>query len=458
MLQPNSLAFRLIASSALIACLMLVLAGFLLNGLFQQAVARNFDARLEAVLDELLANVTVDDTGTPQIPTALADTRFELADSGWYWQVMPPETIDAYDLLSQSLLKTQLNLEPAAGVVRDAKGFARFFTSDRKGQQLRVIELPYRLVGAKENYLLAVAGNFDELKSEVDAFRRILFIVLGLLGLGLLGAILAQVLYGLRPMKEMERKLNDIRAGKAKTLDGKFPSEMQPIANELNLLMQSNTEVIERARMQVGNLAHALKTPISVLTNEARDHKGSLSEIVTSQLQVMNEQVSLYLERARRAAQAQTLGSVCLVEPVVQSIARTLQRIHRDKSLEISVDVAENLRFRGEKPDLEEMVGNLLDNASKFAKHKVIATAKVEIINDARMWCIIVIDDDGQGLKPEQRATALRRGQRLDESKPGSGLGLNIVTETAAMYGGRVELSNAQIGGLRVTLWLPTVT
>jgi signal transduction histidine kinase len=225
------------------------------------------------------------------------------------------------------------------------------------------------------------------------------------------------------------------------------------------LLVQSNFEIIDRARMQVGNLAHALKTPISVLTNEARDTPSPLAEKVKEQIEVMRDQVNLYLDRARRAARAQTIGASTEVDSVLQSLGRTLQRINRDKGTEIVVSCTANLKFRGERQDLEEVVGNLMDNACKWSKSKVEArgtflTASGE---DGRPWLLIEVDDDGPGLRPEQRATALKRGQRLDETKPGSGLGLNIVSETVAMYGGQIELTDAALGGLRVKLRLPAI-
>lgn len=242
-------------------------------------------------------------------------------------------------------------------------------------------------------------------------------------------------------------------------LESDYPSEIQPVADELNLLVQSNFEIIDRARMQVGNLAHALKTPISVLTNEARDAPGPLAEKVKEQVDVMRDQVNLYLDRARRAARAQSIGAVTEVESVLQSLGRTLERINRDKGVAIAVTCDPGLRFRGERQDLEEIVGNLMDNACKWCKSRVEVRGLMVATpgEDGRRMLDILVDDDGPGLRPEQRATALKRGQRLDESKPGSGLGLNIVTETAAMYGGRVDLDDANLGGLRVRLRLPAV-
>lgn len=457
-MQTNSLSFRLTVSAAIVSLVLLLMAGLMLGQLFQQALQRNFDARLRAVMDGLAANVELKPDGSPFMTGALADTRFQLPESGWSWQVTPPE-LGQQSLTSASLLDKPWQIDAKLVATRNDEGIAGFDMTVDQGKHLRAIEQRLKLFNSAKPYSFLVVGNFDELKDEVQAFRQGLFASLGLLGAGLLGAIFFQVRYSLKPMKLMEQKLNDIRSGKVEMLEGEFPSEMQPVADELNLLVQSNFEIIDRARMQVGNLAHALKTPISVLTNEARDTPGPLADKLKEQIGVMREQVNLYLDRARRAARAQTIGSATEVETVLQSLARTLQRINSDKGVVVSVVCQPGLKFRGERQDLEEIVGNLMDNACKWSKGKVEVRGNLytQAGEDGRPWLLIEVDDDGPGLKPEQRATALRRGQRLDETKPGSGLGLNIVTETAAMYGGRVELDDATLGGLRVKLRLPAL-
>jgi signal transduction histidine kinase len=457
-MRANSLAFRLIASSAAVAIVLLLAAAFLLNGLFQQALERNFDSRLRAVLDGLLANVELSPQGAPQLQQTISDNRFSLPLSGWYWQITAPDK-SAPDLTSGSLLEQRLAPTVQSLAARDKDGIAGFYTKDSDGQNLRAIEQNIKLFGSMKNYSFLVAGNFDELKAEVIAFRQALLTVLGLLGAGLLAAIFAQVKFGLRPLVEMQHSLNDIRSGKIEVLQNDFPQEIQPVADELNLLIQSNLEVVDRARMQVGNLAHALKTPMSVLTNEARDSKEPLAAKVKEQIDVMRDQVNLYLERARRAARAQALGASTEVEPVLRSIARTLQRINRDKGLTINVEAAANLRFRGERQDLEEMVGNVMDNACKWAKSRVIIRAiQLPMLSeDGRAWLNIAVEDDGPGIPAEKRSEALKRGRRLDETKPGSGLGMSIIAETAGMYSGKVELAQAELGGLRVNLQLPSI-
>ncbi len=455
-MRVRSLALRLILSSAAISIILILAAGFLLAGLFQAALERNFDARLHAVLDGLLANVELGPDGAPIINGQLADTRFSLPLSGWYWQVTPPPDSKVGGLTSGSLLEQQLAPDAALLAKRDADGVANFYLTDDNGAQLRAIEQSFKLPGSDAEFSFLVAGNFDELKQEAGAFRWALILVLTLLGGGLLAAILIQVRFGLRPLIRMQESLTAIREGRAERLEGEFPAEIEPVAEELNLLIQSNTEIVERARTQVGNLAHALKTPLSVLTNEAASRKNSLAAKVTEQVKVMRDQVSLYLDRARLAARAQTLGAVTEVEPVLAALARTLERIHRDKGVKIGVACPAGLKFRGERQDLEEMAGNLLDNACKWAKRRIAVKAE-ETGGDGRNWLILTVEDDGPGLPPHKRADALKRGRRLDETKPGSGLGLSIVNETAAMYGGGVSLDKASLGGLRIQLKLPAV-
>jgi signal transduction histidine kinase len=457
-MQPRSLAFRLVLSSGVIACIMLLAAALLLNGLFQRALERNFDERLRAVMDGVLGSVELAQDGSPNLPTQLADTRFSIPLSGWYWQITPIEK-GGKDMASASLLEKRLAVPDAALNARGGDGVASFYLLDSENKQLRAIEQRFELFDSDKDFSVLVAGNFDELKAEVASFRNYLYTILGVLGLGLLAATLAQVRYGLRPMLDMQQKLNAIRSGNAEYLEGNFPKEMQPVADEMNLVIKTGFEILDRSRMQVGNLAHALKTPLAVLTNEAAANKGKFAAIVGEQTQVMKDQIDLYLDRARRATQARAPGVSCDVEPVVQALARTLQRIHQHKHIEIDVTVSAGLKFRGDRQDLEEMAGNLMDNACKWAKGRIAVSAGLEPVTETgRSYLFLAVDDDGPGIPADQRERAMKRGQRLDEHKPGSGLGLNIISETAAIYDGSIALSDASMGGLRAYLRLPAVS
>ena len=455
-MRPSSLSGRLILSSLVVSVVLLAATGLILANLFTTALERNFDQRLRSVLDGLLANIDVAPDGSPHLSSAIVDPRFGLPLSGWYWQVVPVDrTKGASDLASGSLLEQRFAV-PADVAARD--GVQAFYLKDTLGVTLRAIEQVFRLPGSTREYSVLVAGNYDELSAEVRSFNRALIASLALLALGLALAVFVQVRFGLRPLRAMQANLLAIRQGEATELKGEYPAELTPVAEELNLLIQSNAEIVERARTQVGNLAHALKTPLSVLTNEASGQGTPLAAKVTEQAGLMRDQVNLYLDRARRAARAQGLGAVTEVKPVLDALARTLERISRDKGVSVTVDCPDGLKFRGERQDLEEMAGNLMDNACKWALVRVRVSARSEPPATGRSMLAITVEDDGPGLAPEQREAALKRGERLDETKPGSGLGLAIVRETAAMYNGEVRLEAAALGGLRGVLHLPAVS
>ena len=313
-----------------------------------------------------------------------------------------------------------------------------------------------------------VAISSSRLEGRVSQFRNMLFLALGVLGAGLILAGVIQVRYVLAPLSVISRKLNDIRAGKADHLGGEFPAEIEPLQIELNALIRSNKDIVERARTHVGNLAHALKTPLSVLANEidkVRDGGGKkktdggqerFALVIDKQAKIMNDQVRHHLDRARMAAQVSVIGSSTSVQPVTRSLSRTLRKIYKEKGIELFCECREDLLFRGEKQDLEEMLGNLLDNAFKWAQKEVhVSVTKAA---DKPGFLTIKVEDDGPGLSADKRVRAMQRGQRLDENLPGSGLGLSIVADLAHLYNGVFHLEASQKGGLRAKLQLPVAT
>jgi signal transduction histidine kinase len=267
-----------------------------------------------------------------------------------------------------------------------------------------------------------------------------------------------QVRFGLAPLKRITDSLAAIRAGRAERLAGQFPEEIAPLARETNALIDANKEIVERARTHVGNLAHALKTPLSVMVNEASARGNEpFAQKVLEQADIMRDQIARHLERARLAARATVVGSVTDVEPVVTALARTMEKIHHDRGIAVDVHADQEARFRGEQPDLEEMIGNLVDNACKWAASRVAIEVMRERPDPASETQVVhvMVDDDGRGLSPSEREQAAKRGRRLDETKPGSGLGLSIVNELAGLYGGELKLGSAPLGGLRAELLLP---
>jgi len=260
-----------------------------------------------------------------------------------------------------------------------------------------------------------------------------------------------QVRVGLRPLFDLRRAVSDVRKGKTDRVGGSYPVELEPLAVELNALVAHNQEVVERQRTHVGNLAHALKTPLTVMLTEASQRPGPLAEVVTHQAELMRGQVDHHLRRARAAARSQSHGERTLVDPVLDELAHTLERIFLPKPVVIDWRAPEDLCFRGERQDLLELAGNVIENAGKWCKGRVRVTAGPA--GGERFT--LTVEDDGPGLPPERRGEVLQRGARLDESAPGSGLGLAIVDELARAYGGGLTLSDSSLGGLKVELSLP---
>jgi signal transduction histidine kinase len=309
----------------------------------------------------------------------------------------------------------------------------------------------------KTKYSIIVAGPLDWFEETVATFRARLTTALALVGVGLVAVTVFQVRFGLLPLRRIERGLASIRSGEAERLEGQLPAEIEPLQTELNALIASNQEIIDRARTQVGNLAHALKTPLAVIVNEARDDQSTLGSKVAEQAHLMRDQIGHYLDRARMAAGAGAIGRVTPVQSTAEALVRTVERIHSDKGIALTLSVEPGAKFQGEKQDLEEMLGNLLDNACKWGKSRVVLSGRVDVaqapLNGRHLT--ITVEDDGPGLSAEQRAKIGKRGTRLDESKPGSGLGLSIVSDLAQSYHGRLTLDASEHGGLKAVLDLP---
>jgi signal transduction histidine kinase len=451
-MRPNSLAFRLFAYAAAWTLVVLPVTAFLLLSLYRQAVERNFDARLNVYLTSLIASTTAQGATTPSAPANLGEPSFTIPFSGWYWQIKAPGGTEPL-FVSDSLLDQQLKLPSQEGVVADQTLTRRAYAPGPQDQRLRVVEREIRPAGPQSSpYSYAVAGDAAEVERDLGEFRTMLIAALAVLGLGLVVATLFQVRFGLAPLRAIRHDLSAIRSGEAERLEGELPTEIRPLQQELNALIQSNREIVERARTHVGNLAHALKTPLSVITNEAREKEGPLAGKVIEQAELMRTQITHHLDRARVAARSGAIGDITDVDGVLKGLKRALDRIYEGRALDIDVRCDSGLKFQGEKQDFEEMVGNLCDNACKWAESRVWVTA---MRTDGPANFEVVVDDDGPGLTEAERAKVVKRGQRLDETKPGSGLGLSIVADLAHLYKGRFELEPSPQGGLRARLELP---
>ena len=451
----NSLALRLFVSATVWAVVILLITGIVLSSLYRQAVERSFDRRLGVYLRTLVADVAApeEDKG----PQALGEPLFELPLSGWYWQITRLDPGKPELRASRSLWDGGLPHLEDQGVAPAPDGSRQGYVTGPEDQKLRLLERNIDL-GDEGRSLVAVAGDAAEITDEIRAFDQALLATFSILAVVLLLTTMFQVRFGLAPLKRITDSLAAIRSGNAERLSGNFPVEIAPLARETNALIESNKEIVERARTHVGNLAHALKTPLSVIVNEAAARPGDpLADKVQEQAAIMRDQVARHLERARIAARASVVGSVTDVAPVVEALPRTMYNTQRARGITVDVARTDAVRFRGERADLEEMLGNLVDNACKWAASRVA----VEVMRERREGAAdepvvrLVVDDDGRGLSPAEREQVARRGQRLDETKPGSGLGLSIVTELAALYGGELKLGAAPSGGLRAELVLP---
>jgi signal transduction histidine kinase len=459
-MRLNSLAFRLLATSAAWTCLVLPIAGYMIYRLYREDVHQTFDTELRQ-----LVNVFETDSLTagsePVVPINRYHPLFEQTHSGWYWQVKPLDNPTGKTLVSDSLATGALASPFEKNVQGDATGLRFMNSTGPLGEPIRVAEVigSIRRGEVVDRYSVAVAGPLEWLTARLNSFLARLAIALALAGIGLMSVTLFQVRFGLSPLRQIERGLGRIRSGEATDLAGELPAEIEPLQHELNQLIKSNQEIVDRARTQVGNLAHALKTPLAVITNEAREVKSSFAAKVAEQASLMRDQINHYLDRARMAARIGVIGRSTEIKAVVDPLARALERINRDRGISITAECAPDVRFQGEKQDLEEMLGNVLDNACKWARRrvflKVVGPAKEA--RTGRRRVVITIEDDGKGLSEDERRRIGKRGMRLDETKPGSGLGLSIVTDLVQSYRGELALGASPYGGLAVRLDLPAV-
>lgn len=447
MLRKGSIAASLFWLSAGWLVVALVTTGFLLTDLYSRAL----DTTLTQTLDfhvESLAGALLD-TRDPQDPDiALADPRFERPRSGWYWIIRDGDG----NLVNLSTSVVGIDLRGVVAAA-DALGRSTEVIADPFGTTMRLVERSVTL-GA-DNYRITVAGNLTEILKLVDEFRGQAFIVLGAVGVMLAGmsAIIARI--ALRPIAQLSAAVEAVREGDSAEVSGTYPTEIAPLAEEVNELLRSNAQIIERARNQVGNLAHGLKTPLAVLRNEAGTRKGALAGVVAGETEKMSNMVSTYLERARLAARTSVVGKKADATPIMLRLTRVMRKIHPDVTLTFRQPDVSLPWFRGDEADLEEMAGNLLDNACKWSRGQVEVSLKAEP-GPKGTQLLVCIDDNGPGLSESDAEKVLRRGVRLDEKTPGTGLGLDIVKELVDVYGGSLDLKRSQLGGLLVELRLPT--
>jgi len=434
----------------------LLVTGILLTSLFQESALRRLGSTLNDTIDEVVVASTILPEGEVYVGE-IRDARTERLLSGKYWMVAEPTNGDLMDIVAQSESLGGQGLAIGDDLYHrlvDAKGQTVSYNAEDgpKGEPLRIAASMKTLPGREGPVVFFAALDRSDVDADTRQFATVTWAALLLLGLALVTAVFVQVKVGLRPLYELRRAIADVQNGSANRAEGEYPREIQPLADQVNRLLEHNHETVERQRTHVGNLAHALKTPLAVMLAEAGTQQGQLPDIVRRQAQVMRDQVEHHLRRARAAARASHgLGERTPVEDVLDELAVMIEQVFGEKGVEIDWRAPDDLAFRGERQDLQEIFGNLIENAGKWCKRRVRVNATLS--GPGSMT--VVVEDDGPGIPEEQRDAALKRGTRMDEDTPGTGLGLSIVDELVRAYGGRLELGASQLGGLKITLELP---
>lgn len=447
----RSLVFRTIAASSLLAVVGLIIVATLIAALYRQSAEANFSRLLSAHLFNLIGTVGVADDGSLSGAPELGDLRFTIPNSGWYWSVEIAVGAAAAPLKSPSLVGDIQALSIARAPF-DAEFRRNYSTDGLAGETVEVVESEFVIDNDNRIARFRVMGNRSELGGEIDAFERTLRFWLALFGALTIAINALAIFLGLRPLGHVRQALADIREGRAERLDGAFPAEIAPLAEETNKLIESNHRIVERARTQVGNLAHSLKTPLAVVTNEGRALGGAKGKLIADQAEAMRMQVDHYLKRARIAAQKDSVAFRTPVVPSLERFVRVMGKLNPELAFDLRIETRDPV-FAGEPEDFDEILGNLIENAAKWAKSKVRLTV-ADGIRDGLRTLVVAVEDDGPGIPEEKAREAVKRGKRLDESKPGTGLGLAIVTDLVEEYGGALALDRSTLGGLKAEVIL----
>ncbi len=435
------IALRMSVSALILLMLLLPLAAGMLAWNFRQTMEASFNNQLASLLDAVVSSVhySAEDDALA-LRRELVDPRFSRVFSGWYWQA----TAGAERVLtSRSLWDQRLDVPDTREL-----NFQRI--DGPRGQRLIVASRQVLLTAIRQPVTISLAAEAEGLEADIRRFQTLLFVSLVALGVLLSVLVWLQVVWGLAPLRKIERSLKAVEAGDRATLETSLPEELASLARTINLVMERDQALIERGRTAAGNLAHSLKTPVTVLTTLSERLPESQKQEFSVELQRINEAVRHHLARASAAGPIALGGGIVLesaLAPVLDAL-RTLAK-RRNITLESSVDPA--LRVRVEQQDIEEIVGNLLENALKWAKSRVV----LRVAGQPDGVCITV-EDDGPGMSEEDAELALSRGSRLDETRSGSGLGLAIVQDLAGLYGGTLSLTHSAAGGLKAEVLIPS--
>jgi signal transduction histidine kinase len=470
-MKTDTLSFRLFLFTSLWMLVALAIVAILVSRDYRLSVEEQFQSLITANLYNLMGSIKRDANGKLFGAPQLGDGRYQQYQSGWYWTVSPQGN-NSSSLSSPSL--AGLELPTPTNTQYDADFQRSYRVKDALNNSLMIIEAQVYLGEGDDLYNFRTSGNLQVLNEEIVKFRQRLILLLGLFGIGLIATSFAVVRFGLKPIRLATSQLADIRKGKADQIKGRFPQEIMPLIEETNALIKSNQAIVERSRTQVGNLAHSLKTPLSILSLEIKGLPKPVEKIAQTQLSAMNSQIQSYLNRAMISARHGTITSRTDVDATLVRLVRTFTKIFPEisfvynqppqpgQAIDQTNDEAEKFVgrfdgiFAGEQQDFEEIIGNILENAGNSARRSVEITVR-KISSKSGPLIEVEIIDDGPGLSKSDIEYVLKRGNRLDQNKPGTGLGLSIVSDILKEYGGRMELNTVEAGGLWVHIFLPAV-
>ncbi len=447
----RSLKFRLFAAAAMCIVGALVLYWSVLTQVFEQHVSERLYKELEAHLNQLTTQLEASDRGEIAVTDISDNPRFERPFGGLYWQV---KTSGGNVFSSRSLWDQTITAPAVQGRTGEISRYRD--VKSNAGTLLLVERTVVMKAGEKDLQVqLVVAMDQNELDTARSSFASDVFILVSLLALFLFAATAVQTLIGLRPLSTLRQRVNAISSNRQDVLEGQFPTEVEPLVDELNGLLNERAEMVDRARASASDLAHGLKTPLAILSAEGRaiEEAGhdDIAREVNLQIGVMNRQIERQLARARARGQQRLAGQGTELGPAVSKLIRAFRQLPRGKDISWHEDIADGLYADIDLMDLEEVAGNILDNARKWTDDEVSVSARVHGNNEVA----IVIKDNGPGLPPQQTLAVTRRGSRMDEDAPGSGLGLAITQDILEIYNGRITIDNLQPHGLSIEIVLP---
>ena len=439
----RSLTNRIIILSVFWIVIALVVTALLLGRFYRSHIEEHYDSHVFTHVEELIAAIETGPQGELILSREPTDPRFHRPDSGWYWEILSGEipAIKSSSLGDQELDLRGLTLDESHGVQ----------TVTGPGQQKLRAQVAHVSYPHDPGSITFVATAPEmAISDDVHDFYSHILTSFLVLGIGLSVAVVMQVMVALKPLNAIQSAISDIKAGKTERLPREFPSDVQPLVDELNFLLDHNETLLKRARNQLGDLAHSVKNPLTVIRNEARTMSGKQGQLILDQSHVMANSIDHYLSRARIYGKQDAIGYRTSVKSVIGDLSYAVEHIHKDRNITLDVECADDKWFRGEAQDLEEMAGNLIDNACKWAKSRVVVRCETDQNEFA-----LVIEDDGPGIAEKEIKTITRRGKRLDETTPGHGHGLGITEDIAILYGGELKLGRSSLGGLKATLVLP---